>query len=95
MPEVLRPDGARIHYEVHGTGVPLLCIGGWGSFCHGELGGLPFGLVDRYRVVILDYRGIGESTDDLTAPPTIAALIAEQSTGRVREPATVLASPLG
>lgn len=71
MAELLRPDGARIHYEVHGQGDPVLCMGGWGSFCHGELGNLPFGLLDRYKVIILDYRGIGASTDNLETPATI------------------------
>ncbi|MCX5016579.1 alpha/beta hydrolase [Streptomyces sp. NBC_00555] len=27
MPETVRPDGARIHYEVRGTGFPVLLIG--------------------------------------------------------------------
>ncbi len=52
MPEIVRPDGARIHYEVHGEGDPVICLGGWGSFCHGETGSLPFGLLDRYQVAI-------------------------------------------
>ena len=72
MAELVRPDGARIHYEVHGEGDPVLCLGGWGSFCHGETRGLPFDLLDRHRVVILDYRGIGKSTDNLETPPTIS-----------------------
>lgn len=71
MPEVARPDGARIHYEVHGAGDPVLCMGGWGSFCHGELRNLPFGLLERHRVVILDYRGLGASTDDPDSPAAI------------------------
>lgn len=71
MAEVVRPDGARIHYEVHGNGDPVLCLGGWGSFCHGELRGLPFGLVERYRVVIVDYRGLGASTDNIASAATI------------------------
>lgn len=71
MPEVIRPDGARIHYEVLGQGDPVLCIGGWGSFCHGETRGLPFGLLDRHQVIILDYRGIGGSSDNHDTPATI------------------------
>lgn len=71
MAELIRPDGAHIHYEVHGHGDPVLCMGGWGSFCHGELGNLPFGLLDRHQVVILDYRGIGASTDNPDTPATI------------------------
>lgn len=72
MPEITRPDGAVIHYEVHGAGDPVICLGGWGSFCHGETGSLPFGLLDRYRVAIQDYRGLGVSTDNPDTPPTMA-----------------------
>ena len=71
MPEIARPDGAIIHYEVIGSGETVLCLGGWGSFCHGNTGGLPFGLTDRYRVVIMDYRGIGGSTDVIEAPASM------------------------
>lgn len=90
MAELLRPDGARIHYEVHGQGDPVLCMGGWGSFCHGELASLPFGLLDRYKVVILDYRGIGASTDNPETPATIGmfaddamAILDREGLGRV------------
>ena len=72
MPELIRPDGARIHYEVLGEGDPVLCLGGWGSFCHGATGGLPFGLVDNHRVIIMDYRGLGESTDIVEQAPAMA-----------------------
>lgn len=68
MPEITRPDGASIHYETVGEGDLVICLGGWGSFCRGNTGGLPFGLTDRYRVVIMDYRGIGQSTDVIEAP---------------------------
>ena len=57
-----------MYYEVHGEGDPLLLMGGWGSFCHGEERHLPWGLTDRYRVVIFDHRGIGESSDDPGVP---------------------------
>jgi len=66
-----RADGALIYYEVVGEGEPVLCLGGWGTFCHGELGGLPFGLVDRYQVIIMDYRGLAESTDNPQTPATM------------------------
>jgi len=71
MPVIERPDGAQLHYEVVGEGDPVLCLGGWGTFCHGELRGLPFGLVDRYQVVIMDYRGLASSTDNPATPPTM------------------------
>ncbi len=72
MATLERPDGARIYYEVVGEGDPVLCLGGWGTFCHGELRGLPFGLVDRYQVIIMDYRGLAESTDNPQTPATIS-----------------------
>lgn len=71
MPELSRPDGATIHYEVIGEGDTVLCLGGWGSFCHGNAGGLPFGLTERHRVVIMDYRGIGASTDTPDSPASM------------------------
>lgn len=77
MAIIERPDGARIYYEVVGEGEPVLCLGGWGTFCHGELRGLPFGLVDRYRVVIMDYRGLAESTDNPGTPATMGLYAAD------------------
>ncbi|MGR8921173.1 MAG: alpha/beta fold hydrolase, partial [Gammaproteobacteria bacterium] len=65
-------NGHRMYYELHGSGEPLVCVGGWGTFCHGATGNLARGLTDRYEVLIVDYRGIGESEDDLDVPPSIA-----------------------
>lgn len=65
-------NGHAMYYEVHGSGDPVLCMGGWGTYCHGGLGNLARGLTDRYRVVVFDYRGIGESTDDVSVPATMA-----------------------
>lgn len=61
---VLQVNNHDMYYEVHGAGEPVICSGGWGSFCHGGEGHLPRGLTDRYQVVIFDHRGIGQSTDD-------------------------------
>jgi 3-oxoadipate enol-lactonase len=62
----------KMYYEIHGTtGDPVLLMGGWGTFCHGGHVHLPRGLTDKHRVVIIDYRGIGESDDDLSIPPSI------------------------
>lgn len=61
----------RMYYELHGSGEPLVCIGGWGTFCHGGTANLARGLTDRYQVLIVDYRGIGESEDDLSLEPSI------------------------
>jgi 3-oxoadipate enol-lactonase len=70
MPAVTINNHA-MYYEIHGTGAPAVCIGGWGTFCHGGTVNLARGLTDRYAVLIIDYRGIGESNDDLAISPTI------------------------
>ena len=54
-----------MHYEVHGEGDPVLCSGGWGTFCHGTARHLRTGLAERYSVVIFDHRGLA---DDLGIP---------------------------
>lgn len=65
-------NGHRMYYEIHGEGDPAICMGGWGTYCHGGERHLARGLTDRYRVLILDYRGIGESGDDVAEPATMA-----------------------
>ncbi|MCS6946067.1 MAG: alpha/beta hydrolase [Steroidobacteraceae bacterium] len=65
-------NGHKMYYEVLGRGDPVLCMGGWGTFCHDNHHHLARGLTDRYQVVCFDYRGIGESDDDLTVPSTMA-----------------------
>lgn len=62
----------EMYYEIHGEGDPLVCMGGWGTFCHGNTHHLARGLTDQYQVLIVDYRGVGESTDDPNAEPTMA-----------------------
>ena len=69
-----------MYYEVLGKGEPILCMGGWGTFCHDNHHHLARGLTDRYQVIIFDYRGIGDSTDDLSVPSTMA-LHAEDAIG--------------
>ncbi len=64
-------NGHDMYYELHGSGDPAICMGGWGTFCHGGERNLARGLTDRYTVLLIDYRGIGESTDDLSVPPTM------------------------
>ncbi|MDG2319116.1 MAG: alpha/beta hydrolase [Rhodospirillaceae bacterium] len=64
-------NGHSMHYETHGKGVPVLVQGGWGSFCHGSHGHLPRGLSDSYQAVIIDYRGLFESDDDLSVESSI------------------------
>jgi 3-oxoadipate enol-lactonase len=63
-------NGHQMYYEVHGEGPPALCMGGWGTFCHGEERHLARGLTSRYRVAIFDHRGIADSDDDVSVEPT-------------------------
>jgi pimeloyl-ACP methyl ester carboxylesterase len=65
-------NGHDMYYEIHGSGDPAICMGGWGTYCHGGEGGLARGLTDEYQVLCIDYRGIGDSTDDLSVEPTMA-----------------------
>ncbi len=64
-------NGHDMYYELHGSGDPAICMGGWGTFCHGGHRHLARGLTDRYTVLLIDYRGIGESTDDVTIPASM------------------------
>jgi pimeloyl-ACP methyl ester carboxylesterase len=65
-------NGHDMYYEVLGQGEPVLCMGGWGTFCRDNHGHLARGLTERYQVILFDYRGIGESGDDLAVPSTMA-----------------------
>ena len=69
-------DGAVLHYEVYGDDRrdKVLCMGGWGSFCHGRIGDAPRYLRENFQVLIWDYRGVGESTDDPSRPLSMALL---------------------
>ncbi len=72
MPLLERGDVA-IHYEVHGGGDPVLLMGGWGTYGHGNLRHAPRVLQSGYRLIVFDYRGIGASTDD-TGPASMRRL---------------------
>ncbi|GAA3792150.1 alpha/beta hydrolase [Sphaerisporangium flaviroseum] len=90
--------GARIHYEVRGTGPVLLVLQG-GEGDAGRTGGLVNGLVDEYTVVTYDRRGLSRSTvDDPSAELTMEThaddvhrLLAAVTAG----PAILLGSSLG
>ncbi|HJQ55791.1 MAG TPA: alpha/beta fold hydrolase [Vineibacter sp.] len=59
MPKLDR-DGVRIHYEVHGEGPPVLLSHGYSATCRmwdGQIAALK----DRYKVIVWDMRGHGES----------------------------------
>jgi pimeloyl-ACP methyl ester carboxylesterase len=62
----------EMYYEIHGQGDPAICMGGWGSYCHGGEKNLARGLTDRYQVLLIDYRGIGDSTDDSALEPSMS-----------------------
>lgn len=60
----------QMYYEVHGEGPPAVYVGGWDTFCHGRHHYLARGITDDYQVLIVDYRGMGESDDDLALTPS-------------------------
>lgn len=64
----LRTGDVELYYEVHGddSREKVLCMGGWGSFCHGRFADTPRALRDNYQILIWDYPGIGQSLDDQT-----------------------------
>ncbi|GAA3427303.1 alpha/beta hydrolase [Streptosporangium nondiastaticum] len=62
----LQVPGARLHYEIRGTGPLLLMIPGAPADA-GALAGLAACLADRYTVVTYDQRGLSRSV--LTEPP--------------------------
>ena len=76
----LQINGHDMYYEVHGDGPPVLCMGGWGSYCHGGHHHLARGLTDRYCAIIFDHRGLAASGDDLSVPPSMR-LYAEDAAG--------------
>jgi pimeloyl-ACP methyl ester carboxylesterase len=77
MPYVSSSDGARIHYEVHGAGDPVLLIMGLGSNAHGWHRTIPW-LSERYEVIAFDNRGTGRS-DVPGGAYTIAQMAADAS----------------
>ncbi len=60
MPYAMSSDGAQIHYEVHGSGAPVLLIMGLGSNAYGWYRTIPW-LSPRYEVIAFDNRGTGRS----------------------------------
>jgi pimeloyl-ACP methyl ester carboxylesterase len=73
-------NGHTMYYEVHGSGPPAVCMGGWGTYCHGNQHHAPKGLIDRCSVILFDHRGLGSSDDDTAVPPRMA-LYAEDLAG--------------
>lgn len=69
---VARINGHEMYYEVHGDGPPAICMGGWGTYCHGGHHHVARSLRENYKVLIFDHRGLGESDDDQSVEPTMA-----------------------
>jgi pimeloyl-ACP methyl ester carboxylesterase len=59
MPKLDR-DGVNIHYEIHGSGPPLLLSHGYSSTAR-MWDGQVAALKDRYQVIVWDMRGHGDS----------------------------------
>ncbi len=60
MPYTTSSDGARIHYETHGAGDPVLLIMGLGSNAYGWHRTIPW-LSEGHQVIAFDNRGTGRS----------------------------------
>lgn len=67
MPFVTVPDGTRLYYEDEGAGEPLLLVAGQRQD-HSFWDGVRDDFADRYRVIVYDHRGTGQS-DKPGAPP--------------------------
>ena len=53
-------DGAHIHYEINGTGRPLVLLHGWDQSAKACCENIPV-LATKYQVISVDLRGHGES----------------------------------
>lgn len=56
-------DEARIYYEQHGNGAPLLCLHGWNDSSDTFKKNILEDLSKNYNVVLLDFPGYGKSED--------------------------------
>lgn len=52
-----RPDGTQLHYETHGQGQPLLCLGGLIAPCSLTRDKLLPLLGERFQLILVAYRG--------------------------------------
>jgi len=67
VPFAHAPDGARIYFEAHGSGEPLLLVAGR-AVDHNLWNLIRGDFEKRYRVIVYDHRGTGQS-DKPEAPP--------------------------
>src|SRR6478735_10059931 len=72
MPTV-NSQGVDVYYEVHGEGPTVLVMVGWGTYAHGSLAQVPWAVAEGRRVVLMDWRGIGDSADLDSIPATTRA----------------------
>lgn len=70
MPYATATDGVRLYYEEVGAGEPLLLISGQGSD-HTGWDAVRADFADRYRVIVYDHRGTGQSDKPAEPPYTI------------------------
>jgi pimeloyl-ACP methyl ester carboxylesterase len=71
-------NGVELHYEVHGTGAPLLLISGLGYPAWEWHKMLPY-LAPQFTVITFDNRGVGQS--DKPAGPYTASMLAADVAG--------------
>jgi pimeloyl-ACP methyl ester carboxylesterase len=72
---VATADGVRIAYEIRGTGDPLVLVHGL-AYDRAGWGFLPDLLAERFSVILLDNRGVGES-DAPPGPYAVAQMAAD------------------
>lgn len=72
---VATSDGVRIAYEIRGEGEPLALVHGL-AYDRRGWGRLPDLLAERFRVVLIDNRGVGES-DAPPGPYTVPQMAAD------------------
>ena len=61
MPSV-KVNDVELYYELHGEGVPLLLITGWGCSAENWDPELIKALSESYKVISVDNRGVGQSS---------------------------------
>jgi pimeloyl-ACP methyl ester carboxylesterase len=96
VPYTTSSDGARIHYEVCGSGEPVLLIMGLGSNAFGWYRTIPW-LSQRYETITFDNRGTGRSDvpEDAYSIEQMAADTAAVLTAAGHSSAHVVGASLG
>lgn len=84
--------GTTLHYEIRGSGEPIVLIHGLGSYT-GDWDGQADALSDQFRVITIDLRGHGES--DKPAGPYTVPMFAADVAGLIRALAVAPAHVVG